>query len=209
MITVTDPLRPGHQLHYHPGETNLRMADVVVLNKLDSAEPEAAEQVLRDIRSVNPHAAVVRAESPLTLEDGPEIYKRRVLAIDDGPTITHGQMPFGAAVVAAQRGGAFLVDPRPYAVGSIAEVFAKWPHIGAVLPAMGYSDEQLADLKATIDATPCDVVLTGTPTRLDRLIRSVHPMRHVTYELLELGAPSLTDALAPVLTKARTPVGAL
>jgi predicted GTPase len=207
-ITVTDPLRPGHELRYHPGETNLRMADVIVLNKLDSAEPQAVEQVLADIRSVNPHVMVVRAESPLFLEDGPEIYKRRVLAIDDGPTITHGQMPFGAAVVAAQRGGAFLVDPRPYAVGSIAEVFAKWPHIGAVLPAMGYSDEQLADLKATIDATPCDVVLTGTPTRLDRLITSVHPMRHITYELRELGTPSLRDALAPVLAKATAPVGA-
>ena len=207
-ITVTDPLRPGHELRYHPGETNLRMADVVVLNKLDSAEPEAVEQVLRDIRSVNPHVMVVRAESPLTLEDGPSIYKRRVLAIDDGPTLTHGQMPFGAAVVAAQQGGAFLVDPRPYAVGSIAEVFAKWPHIGSVLPAMGYSDEQLADLKATIDATPCDVVLTGTPTRLDRLITSVHPIRHVTYELLEMGTPTLTDALAPLLMKTAVPVGA-
>lgn len=206
-ITVTDPLRPGHELRYHPGETNLRMADVVVLNKLDSAEPEAVEQVLADIRSVNPHVMVVRAESPLSLEDGPEIYRRRVLAIDDGPTITHGQMPFGAAVVAAKRGGAFLVDPRPYAVGSIAEVFAKWPHIGAVLPAMGYSDEQLADLRATIDATPCDVVLTGTPTRLDRLITSVHPMRHVTYELREIGTPTLTDALAPLLTKAAMPIG--
>jgi predicted GTPase len=207
-ITVTDPLRPGHELRYHPGETNLRLADVVVLNKLDSAEAAAVKQVLADIRSVNPNVMVVHAESPLTLEDGPEIYKRRVLAIDDGPTITHGQMPFGAAVVAAKRGGAFLVDPRPYAVGSIADVFEKWPHIGAVLPAMGYSDEQLADLKATIDATPCDVVLTGTPTRLDRLITSTHPMRHITYELDEIGVPTLTDALAPVLEKAKAPVGA-
>jgi predicted GTPase len=141
----------------------------------------------------------------VTLEDGPPIYKRHVLAVDDGPTITHGEMPFGAAVVAAKRGGALLADPRPHAVGTIAETFEKWPHIGAVLPAMGYSDEQLADLRATIEATPCDVVLTGTPMRLDRLVESAHPMRHVTYELREIGTPTLEDALAPIIAQVPVP----
>ena len=198
-IVVVDPLRAGHELHYHPGETNLRLADVVVVNKLDSACPAALDRVLADVAAANPGAKIVRAASPVTLDDGPPIAGRCVLCVEDGPTITHGGMPFGAATVAAEREGARLrVDPRATAVGSIARVYEDYPHIGAVLPAMGYGDEQLAELEATINATDCDVVVTGTPIDLGRLIESRHPIRHVRYELEEIGSPTLADVVAPV-----------
>jgi predicted GTPase len=204
-VVVTDPLRPGHELRYHPGETNLRMADVVVVNKVDSATPEQVGRVLADVTAVNPEATVVRAESPVTLSRGPTLVGKSVLVIDDGPTITHGEMPFGAGAVAAKNAGADeLIDPRPWAVGSIAEVFERFPHIGHVLPAMGYGDEQLKELEATINATPCDVVVTGTPIDLGRLISVKVPIRHATYELRELGRPNLEDALLPVLTEIET-----
>jgi len=198
-LVVVDPLRAGHELHYHPGEANLRLADVVVVNKVDTAGPAALERVLADVAAVNPAATVVRAASPITLDDGPPIAGRCVLCVEDGPTITHGGMPFGAATVAAEREGARMrVDPRATAVGSIAAIYEVFPHIGAVLPAMGYGDEQLADLEATINATDCDLVLTGTPIDLGRLIDSRHPIRHVRYELEEIGRPTLADVLAPV-----------
>jgi predicted GTPase len=201
LICVVDPLRAGHELHYHPGETNLRMADVIVLNKLDSAGPEAVNRVLADVALANPTATIVRAASPISVEPGPPIEGRCVLCVEDGPTVTHGGMPFGAATVAAEREGARMrVDPRATAVGSIADVYDAYPHIGAVLPAMGYGDDQLAELEATINATDCDVVVTGTPVDLGRLIDSRHPIRHVTYELQELGHPSLADVLAPVIS---------
>ena len=201
-ITLVDPLRPGHELRYHPGETNLRMADAVVINKVDSAEALKVEQVLANVRSVNPMAQVVFAKSPPLLEPGPELLGRRVLVVDDGPTLTHGEMPFGAGLVAARAAGAReIVDPRPFAVGSIAATFALWPHVAGVLPAMGYGDEQLGDLEQTINATDCDVVVTGTPIDLGRLIRSRHPIRHVRYELEEVGAPTLADVLAPILAR--------
>jgi predicted GTPase len=207
-IVVVDPLRAGHELTYHPGEANLRMADVVVVNKVDSADPASVARVLADIGSINPGAAVVRAASPVTLEHGPSLVGAAVLVVEDGPTITHGGMPFGAGMVAAQRGGAgALVDPRPYAVGSIAEAFETYPHIGSVLPAMGYSDEQLHELEQTINATDCDVVVSGTPVDLTRLIDSRHPVRHATYELDEIGEPTLTEVLAPIIARA-TPVAA-
>lgn len=202
-VVVVDPLRAGHELTYHPGETNLLMADVVVVNKLDAARPEQVERVLADVAAANPRATVVRAESPVTLQDGPPLAGRRVLVVEDGPTLTHGGMSFGAGTVAArQAGAAELVDPRPYATGSIAETFARYPHLGPVLPAMGYGEEQLRDLERTIDAVDCDVVVTGTPVDLGRLIRTRHPIRHATYELRELPGPSLADALSAILDRA-------
>jgi len=198
LITVTDPLRAGHELGYHPGETNLRMADVVVVNKIDSAAAEDVERVLDDIAAVNPRATVIRAESPVTLDAGEPLQDRRVLVIEDGPTLTHGGMAFGAGTVAArQAGAAEIVDPRPFAVGTIRDTFAKYPHIGAVLPAMGYGDEQLRELEATIDAVECDVVVTGTPFDLGRLIHTRHPFRHARYEIREVGHPTLRDVIAP------------
>jgi predicted GTPase len=199
LVTVTDPLRPGHELTYHPGETNLRMADVVVVNKIDSAAPEDVERVLADVAAVNPRATIVRAESPVTLDEGEPLAGKRVLVIEDGPTLTHGGMAFGAGTVAArQAGAAELVDPRPYAVGSIAEVLRLHPQLGAVLPAMGYGDEQLRELEATIEAVECDVVVTGTPFDLGRLIRTRHPLRHARYEIRELGRPTLHDVITPL-----------
>jgi predicted GTPase len=204
LIVVVDPLRAGHELTYHPGEANLRMADVVVVNKIDSADPTAVERVLADIASINPRATVVRANSPVTVEHGPSLVGAAVLVVEDGPTITHGGMPFGAGMVAAQRGGAgALVDPRPYAVGSIAETYELHPHIGSVLPAMGYSDEQLHELEQTINATDCDLVVSGTPVDLTRLISSRHPIRHVSYELEETGTPTLADVLEPLVDEVR------
>ena len=206
LITVVDPLRPGHELLYHPGETNLRMADVVVINKVDSAEAHNVEIVLENIESANPMAKVVFAKSPPVLQNGPELLGKRVLVVDDGPTLTHGGMPFGAGLVAARNAGAGkIVDPRPYAVGSIKATFAKWPQLTNVLPAMGYGNEQLIDLAKTINATPCDVVVTGTPIDLGRLIESKHPIRHVTYELEEVGEPTLADVLQPIVAQAARP----
>ncbi|HEX6663384.1 MAG TPA: cyclic 2,3-diphosphoglycerate synthase [Gaiellaceae bacterium] len=197
-ITVVDPLRPGQELRYHPGETNLRMADVVVVNKMDVADFGSVGEVLANIESVNPKARIVRAASPVVLEDGPSIVGARVLVVDDGPTLTQGGMPFGAGTVAARQGGALeLVDPRPYAVGTIADVLAKYPEVDS-LPAMGYSPDQLAELEVTINAAACDVVITGTPIDLGRLIHSTHPIRHARYELHELGSPTLEQVLAPL-----------
>jgi predicted GTPase len=203
LITVVDPLRPGHELAYHPGETNVRMADIVVINKVDSAEPAAVEQVVENARSVNPRAVTVMATSPVTLDPGPPLAGQRVLVVEDGPTVTHGGMPFGAGTVAARRAGATIVDPRPYAVGSIAAVYATYPAIGAVLPAMGYGGAQLAELAATIRAADCDVVLVGTPMDLGRLVDLGHPVRRVTYALSETGSPTLADLLAPHTAKWR------
>jgi predicted GTPase len=204
LIVVVDPLRPGHELLYHPGEANLRMADVVVINKVDSAEAHNVEQVLANVEAVNPMARVVFAKSPPKLEYGPDVLGRRVLVVDDGPTLTHGEMPFGAGLVAARNAGAgTIVDPRPYAVGSIKATLERWPQLTNVLPAMGYGDEQLAELAATINAADCDVVVTGTPIDLGRLIESKHPIRHVRYELEELGTPTLADVLEPILVEQR------
>ena len=202
-ITVVDPLRPGHELRYHPGEVNLRMADVIVVNKIDTADLAAVATVIANAHAVNPAAPVVRAASPVTLQDGPSLVGARVLVVEDGPTITHGGMPFGAGTVAARQGGAIdFVDPRPYAAGSIAGVFANYPTIGSVLPAMGYSDTQVDELRQTISATPCDVVVAGTPIDLARLLGDVgHPVRRVTYELREVGEPTLADVIGPLARK--------
>jgi predicted GTPase len=202
LITVVDPLRPGHELGYYPGETTLRMADVVVVNKMDSASPADVETVIANVSFANPGATIVRAASPVTLEAGPPIAAKRVLVIEDGPTTTHGGMPFGAGTFAARlNGAAELIDPRPYAVGSIAETYRKYPGIGAVLPAMGYGDEQLAELGATARATDCDVVVIGTPMDLARLVDLGHPSVRVHYELNEIGTPTVADVLAPHIAR--------
>jgi predicted GTPase len=200
MVTVADPLRVGHELTYHPGETNVRLADVVVVNKVDSASPEDVNRLIADIRTINGRAKIVQAESPVTLADGPDLAGLRALVIDDGPTLTHGGMSFGAGAVAARRNGvAELVDPRPYAVGSIADTFARFPQLGTVLPAMGYGEAQLRELEQTINATPCDVVITGTPIDLGRVISANKPIRHARYELRPIGKPSLEDVFDPII----------
>jgi predicted GTPase len=204
LIVVADPLRPGHELLYHPGEVNLRMADVVVINKVDSAEAHNVEQVVENVELVNPLATLVFAKSPPKLDFGPDLLGKLVLVVDDGPTLTHGEMPFGAGLVAARNAGAAkIVDPRPYSVGSLKQVFAKWPQLTNVLPAMGYSDEQLHELEQTINAVDCDVVVTGTPIDLTRLIKSRHSIRHVRYELEEVGQPTIADVLEPIVLQAR------
>jgi predicted GTPase len=198
-IVVTDPLRAGHETRYHPGEANLRMADVVVINKVDSASPEQIGAVMDSIARSNSSAALVLAESVVSVEDGEKIRGKRVLVIEDGPTLTHGEMSYGAGVVAAKRhGAAEIVDPRRWATPSLREVYEKYP-VGPVLPTMGYSPDQIADLESTINAANCDLVLVATPIDLRRLIRIDRPALRVSYELKEVGSPTLEDVLAPVI----------
>ncbi len=200
-ITVTDPHRPGDELFYYPGEANLRMADAVVINKIDTAEPENINEVRESIFMVNPDATVVEAASPIFVEDYHLIKGKRILAVEDGPTLTHGEMTYGAAVVAAEKfGAAEIVDPRPFTVGTITETFEKYPDIGTLLPAMGYGEQQIRDLEATINKTDCDVVIIGTPIDLRKLVKLNKPAVRVTYELQEIGKPSLEDVLKPFLT---------
>jgi predicted GTPase len=197
-IVVVDPHRPGHELRYHPGEQNLRMADVYVVNKTDTAPPAGVEAVIDSIRAINPEARIVRAASPFMVEeDTHEIAGKRVLAIEDGPTLTHGEMSYGAAVLAAkQSGAAELVDPRPFAVGSIKETFAKYPHVTELLPAMGYGRRQMEELRETIARSDADLVLIGTPIDLRRVIELDKPALRVTYRLQELGQPTIEELLA-------------
>jgi predicted GTPase len=197
-IVVVDPHRPGHELRYHPGEQNLRMADVCVVNKIDTAPPEGIEAVLESIKQVNPDTRIVRAASPFQVEENThEISGKRVLAIEDGPTLTHGEMSYGAAVLAAKQGGAAsLVDPRPFAVGSIKETFAKYPHLTNLLPAMGYGRKQMEELRETIARSDAELVLIGTPIDLRRVIDLDKPALRVTYRLQELGEPTLAELFA-------------
>ncbi len=196
LIVVADPHRPGHELTYYPGEINLRMADVVVINKVDTANVESVNSVRANTRMVNPKATIVEAASPIFVDDPGAIRGNRVLVIEDGPTLTHGGMAYGAGVVAAQKYGASeIIDPRPYAVGTIKETFAKYPNTGPVLPAMGYGEEQMKELAETINASPVDLVLIATPIDLRRVIDIKHPTDRVRYELQEIGQPTLTDIL--------------
>ena len=196
-FVLVDPHRPGHEQSYHPGEANLRMADVVIINKMDTADQAGVQQVRASIRALNPTATVIDAASPIYVDDPAAIRGKRVLVVEDGPTLTHGEMAYGAGVVAAQRfGAAELVDPRPYAVRSIAETFAKYPATGALLPAMGYGEGQRADLEETIRATPCDLVIVATPIDLARVITIDKPAQRVRYELQELGQPTVHDLLS-------------
>jgi len=199
-ITVTDPHRPGHELRYYPGETNLRMADVVVVNKVGTARAEDVETVLANIRAVNPQAEVIRANSPVTVADPDRVRGKRVLVVEDGPTLTHGEMRYGAGHIAArQYGAASLVDPRPFAVGSIRDIFEKYTHLTDVLPAMGYGQKQIAELEQTIDATDCELVLVGTPIDLVRTLKINKPALRVTYELEEIDGARLKQAVERVL----------
>jgi len=202
MITVADPLRAGNELTYYPGEASLRMADVIVINKIDSASPEQIQTVRESIQKVNPKALVVDAASPITV-DKPELIKgKRCLVVEDGPTLTHGKMKIGAGVVAARKFGAKeLVDPRPYVVGKLKETFKIYPNIGVLLPAMGYGDEQVKDLEKTIEKTACDTVVIATPIDLNRIVKISKPTVKVGYDLQEIGSPNLTQVLDAFVKK--------
>ena len=196
-ITVVDPHRPGNELSYYPGEVNLRIADVIIINKIDTANPEGIQTVSQNIALVNPQATVIYAASPVRV-DHPEIIRdKRVLVIEDGPTLTHGEMQIGAGIIAARQYGAReCVDPRPFVVGKLAETFQKYPKIGPLLPAMGYSEDQIHDLEDTIARTDCDSVVIGTPIDLTRILKIKQPSTRVYYELQEIGTPNLNEVLS-------------
>ena len=195
-ITVADPHRPGHETTYYPGETNFRSADLIVINKMDTADYEGVQEIYNSIAELNPTATVVQAASPLFVDNPGEIRGKRVLVVEDGPTLTHGEMAYGAGYVAAQRfGAAEIVDPRPYAVDSITATYEKYPRTGTILPAMGYGEAQVRDLEETINNAPVDLVIVGTPIDLTRIINIEHPMQRVRYELQTIGEPTIEDEL--------------
>ena len=198
-IVVADPHRPGHELAYHPGEANFRRATCIVINKVDTADKKGVEEIKANIARYNPKALVIEAASPVTVEDPGAIRGKRVLVVEDGPTLTHGEMGYGAGVIAAQRfGAASLVDPRPYVVGTIARTFQQYPGIGNLLPAVGYGEAQMDELRQTIERVDCDLVLIATPIDLRRAIRFEKPALRVSYELQEIGKPDLDDLLASI-----------
>ncbi|WRP18171.1 cyclic 2,3-diphosphoglycerate synthase [Carboxydochorda subterranea] len=192
-VVVVDPHRAGHERSYHPGETNARMAHVAVINKVDTASPESVQAVRESLARLNPGAVVVEAESPITVDHPEWLDGKRALVVEDGPTLTHGEMRYGAGAIAARQHGAVLVDPRPYAVGSIRETYARYPHLETILPAMGYGAEQVRELEATINATPADVVVVGTPIDLRRVVAIQRPAVRVRYELREVSKPGLAE----------------
>ncbi|KAA3612205.1 MAG: GTPase [Calditrichaeota bacterium] len=195
-ITVVDPLRPGHEESYYPGETNMRLADIMVINKIDSAKPEDVANLRAVIQRVNPKATIVEAASPIAVDDPSVIRGKRVLVVEDGPTLTHGEMKYGAGIVAAKKfGAAEIVDPRPFLKGSLVDTFKKYTEIGELLPAMGYGEQQVRDLEATIHATDCDSVIVGTPIDLRKVVDMGKPATRVTYDLQEIGRPSLDELL--------------
>jgi predicted GTPase len=201
-LTVADPHRAGHELTHHPGETNVRLADVVLINKVDTSPRERVERVRQNVAALNPRARIVEAASPIRADDASVLTARRVIAIEDGPTVTHGGMPYGAATIAAERAGAILVDPRPFAVGEIRETFERYPEIGPLLPAMGYGERQVRDLGATLEraaAGGIEAVAVGTPIDLSRLVRIPVPWTRVRYRLEVVGKPELDEILAPFL----------
>jgi predicted GTPase len=200
-VTVVDPHRPGHELTYFPGRINVIRAHVIVINKMDTAAPADVETVRANVRALNPRAQMVDAASPIFVDRAGEIRGKRVLVVEDGPTLTHGEMRYGSGMVAAQKhGAAQIVDPRPWVTGRIREVFDKYPNIGPLLPAVGYGDEQVRDLEATIRRVPCDLVIVATPVDLTRIIRIDTPMVRVRYELQEIGKPDLKDIMKARLT---------
>ena len=195
-IVVADPHRPGHEMRYHPGEANVRMADVVVINKIDTADYASIQTVRENVRQLNPDATILDGASPLFVDNPDAIRGKRVLVIEDGPTLTHGEMAYGAGIMAAQRfGAAEIVDPRPFAVGSIQQVYAKYPNTGPLLPAMGYGSAQIAELEATVNASDVDLVLAATPIDLRRIINVRLPLERVRYELQIIGVPTLQDVV--------------
>lgn len=198
-ITILDPHRPGHETSFYPGEVNLRAADVLIINKVDTATPENVEAVAKVARELNPDAILIKAESPLTVEDSSLIKGKKVLVIEDGPTLTHGHMKFGAGIVAAKNFGASeIIDPRPYIVGTIKETFKKYPDVGTLLPAMGYGNQQIKDLEETINQTPCDTVIIATPIDLRKITSINKPSTRVTYELKEVEGGNLKDVLSKI-----------
>ncbi len=200
-IVVADPHRPGHELQYYPGEVNVKRAHVVIINKVDSAKPEDVETVRSNISRLNPSATIIEAESTISVENGERVANSRVLVVEDGPTLTHGEMQYGAGVIAAQRFGAKeIVDPRPWITGSLKDTFHKYPLIGKLLPAMGYGEEQIRDLENTINASDCDLVVIGTPIDLGRVLKIEKPSVRVRYELKEIGAPNLESVLKTFLS---------
>ncbi len=202
MITVTDPHRAGHELRYYPGEVTLRLADVVVVNKIDTSSPESIQTVRESIEKVNPGATVIDGASPIRVDDPSVIRGKRVLAIEDGPTLTHGEMKIGAGIVAARKfGAAEIVDPKPFTVGRLRETFELYPGIGTLLPAMGYGEQQLKDLEKTINNTDCDSVIIATPIDLNRIIKIRKPNTRVYYDLQEIGDPNLTQVLDEFIEK--------
>jgi predicted GTPase len=199
-IVIVDPHRPGDELYYYPGETNLRMADVVIINKIETADSDDILEVRENIQAVNPTAMVIDAASPIFVDEYEKIQGKNVLVVEDGPTLTHGEMTYGAGTVAAEKyGAANLIDPRPFTVGTISETFEKYPEIGTLLPAMGYGDEQMKDLETTINKSDADLVIIGTPIDLRKLINIEKPALRVHYELQEIGRPTLEDALKKVI----------
>jgi predicted GTPase len=199
-IVVVDPHRAGHELNYYPGETNFRRGDVLIINKMDTAEEEKVDQVLENIKLYNPKATIIRANSPISVPDGSQIFEKTVLVVEDGPTLTHGEMTFGAGIVAAEKYGAGkIIDPRPYAVGSIKETFKKYNHLDRVLPAMGYGTEQIEELALTIEKAECDLVIGATPIDLARVIKTNKNILRVTYDLEEIGSPNLQEVLREFL----------
>ncbi|MCK4639913.1 MAG: GTPase [Candidatus Marinimicrobia bacterium] len=201
-ITVADPHRPGNELSYYPGEVNLRLADVVVINKMETASPEGIQTVRESIKKVNPSALVIDGASPIKVDKPEVIRNKRVLVVEDGPTLTHGEMKIGAGTVAAQKyGAAECIDPRPFTVGKLSETFRIYPNIGKLLPAMGYGDQQIKDLEATIENTDCDSVIIGTPIDLNRIIKINKPNTRVYYDLQEIGNPNLQEILDDFIQK--------
>ncbi len=201
-ITLVDPHRPGHELSYYPGEINLRIADVAIINKIDSAPPEGIQQVRENIEKVNPKATVIEAASPIRVDDPSVLKGKKVLAVEDGPTLTHGGMKLGAGVLAAKKYGASeLVDPRPFTVGKLSETFQIYPNIGTLLPAMGYSDQQLKDLETTINHSDCEGVAIGTPIDLGRILKINKPHTRVYYDLQEIGFPTMDTVLDEFVEK--------
>jgi predicted GTPase len=196
-IVVVDPHRAGHETTYHPGETNLRMADIAIINKVDSADPLDVEKVKQTVETINPKAKIIMANSPITVDDPEAIAGKKVLVVEDGPTLTHGNMAYGAGVIVAEKlGAAELIDPRPYAVGSIKDTFAKYDHLSVLLPAMGYGQKQIEELEKTINASPAELVVIGTPIDLRRIIKIDKPALRVRYDLEEIGNHELADILA-------------
>ncbi len=201
LITIVDPHRPGHEISYYPGETNLRMADVVIINKVATADYEDIEEVRDNIMDVNPNAIIIDAASPLGVEDMASIRGKRVLVVEDGPTVTHGDMPYGAGLIAARKAGAIIIDPRPFAVGSIKDTFEKYYHLENVLPAMGYGKKQMEELQKTINKSDADAIVIGTPIDLKSVIKINKPSVRVKYDLQEIGKPDLDDVLTEFVKK--------
>ncbi len=198
-IVVVDPHRVGHETSFHPGETNLRMADIAIINKIDSADPAAVENVINTVKEINPEVKIIKANSPIKVDDPEAIAGKRVLVIEDGPTLTHGHMAYGAGVIIAEKLGAVeLIDPRPFAVGSIKDTFAKWGHLSKLLPAMGYGKSQIEELEKTINNSPAELVIIGTPIDLSRIMRINKPSIRVRYDLEEIGNKQLGEILAKI-----------